>query len=330
MSAPNHRLSIAPMMDYTDRHCRYLLRLLAPHALLYTEMVTTGAILHGDRRHLLEFNPEEHPVALQLGGSDPQELAEAARIGASFGYDEINLNVGCPSDRVKQGRFGACLMAEPQRVADCVAAMRAAVATPVTVKSRIGIDDMDSYPAFHNFVKTVASAGCETFIVHARKAWLQGLSPAENRSIPPLRYDVVYQLKRDFPELVISINGGITTPEQALEHLHHVDGVMVGRMAIHDAYTVARLEKALFPDPSPMPSRYEIAERYAEYAQRVHSSGQARVISLTRHLLSLFQGQPGARRWRQALSTESSRPDASPALIFDALNTIRRATLPAA
>jgi tRNA-dihydrouridine synthase A len=322
MFATRHRLSIAPMMDYTDRHCRYLLRLLAPHALLHTEMITTGAILHGDRAHLLGYNPEEHPVALQLGGSDPAELAAAARIGADYGYDEINLNCGCPSDRVKQGRFGACLMAEPQTVAAGVAAMCAAVRVPVTVKTRIGIDHQDSYEALHGFVATVAAAGCRTFIIHARKAWLHGLSPEQNRTVPPLRYGVVYQLKRDFPALCISINGGINSVEQAQEHLRHVDGVMIGRTAIHDAYTVAQMDHALFPSGSPLPSRADIALSYLDYVEREFARGTARLPALTRHLLGLYHGRPGARAWRRTLSTESTRSTARPALIRAALDEL--------
>ncbi len=321
MPAPLHRFSIAPMMDYTDRHCRYLLRLIAPHALLYTETITADAIVHGDREYLLAFNAEEHPVALQLGGNNPVELARAARNGAYFGYDEINLNVGCPSNRVKRGRFGACLMAEPEVVADGVAAMRAAVSIPVTVKTRIGIDDLDSYEALCYFIDTVAAAGCATFIIHARKAWLQGLNPEQNRTIPPLRYDVVYRLKHDFPGLSFSINGGINTPEQAAAHLQHVDGVMIGRTAIHDAYTLAKIDRALFPNADPIPSREDIALRYLDYIDREFARGTS-LPSMARHLLSLSHGQPGARAWRRHLSTECHRSDATPSIVRQAIGLL--------
>jgi len=304
-----HRFCIAPMMDYSDRHYRYFLRLLSRHARLYTEMVTTGAILHGDREYLLGFSAQEHPVALQLGGSVPAELAQAARIGADYGYDEINLNVGCPSDRVQTGRFGACLMAEPQLVADGVAAMRAAVTIPVTVKTRIGIDERDSYEELCHFIGTVAGAGCDTFIVHARKAWLQGLSPKQNREIPPLRYDVAYQLKREFPHLSIVINGGIVSLESALQHLAHVDGVMLGRAAIHDSYVVAQADRLLFGDEHPVPSRAEAALSYLPYIEQQLALG-IRLPTLTRHLLSLFHGRPGARSWRRYLSEHAPRSGA--------------------
>ncbi len=294
------------MMDYSDRHYRYFLRLLSRHARLYTEMVTTGAILHGDREYLLGFSPAEHPIALQLGGSVPADLAQAARIGADFGYDEINLNVGCPSDRVQTGRFGACLMAEPQLVAEGVAAMRAAVTVPVTVKTRIGIDERDSYEELCHFVSTVASAGCDTFVIHARKAWLQGLSPKQNREIPPLRYDVAYQLKRDFPRLSIIINGGILSLESATQHLPQVDGVMLGRAAIHDTYVAAHADRLLFGDEHPVPSRAELALSYIPYIEQQLALG-FRLSTMTRHLLSLFHGQPGARAWRRYLSENAPR-----------------------
>lgn len=325
MTHPPHCFSVAPMMDYTDRHCRFLLRLLSRRALLYTEMVTTGAVLHGDRKHLLGFNPEEHPVALQLGGSDAGDLAQAARIGADFGYDEINLNVGCPSDRVQNGRFGACLMAEPQTVADGVAAMRAAVQIPVTVKTRIGIDDKDSYEELCAFVRTVASAGCERFIIHARKAWLQGLSPKENREIPPLRYEIAYQLKRDFPQLTIVINGGILSLADAQQHLQHVDGVMLGRAAINDAYLLASVDTQIFGEPGTIPQREHIVEAYVPYIERELTQG-TRLQAMTRHLLGLYHNVPGARAWRRALSETTHRPGAGVETIRAALTQVIRAT----
>ncbi len=313
------------MMDYSDRHYRYFMRLLSRRARLYSEMVTTGAILHGDRESLLGFSAPEHPVALQLGGSVPAELAHAARIGADYGYDEINLNVGCPSDRVQTGRFGACLMAEPQLVAEGVAAMRAAVAVPVTVKTRIGIDTRDSYAELCHFIATVAGAGCDTFIIHARKAWLQGLSPKQNREIPPLRYDVAYQLKRDFPHLSIVINGGIVSLESALEHLPRVDGVMLGRAAIHDSYVVAQADHLLFGDAHPVPSRAELAERYLPYIEQQRALG-IRLPTLTRHLLSLLHGCPGARAWRRYLSEHAYKTGAGSEVVRAALALSNRDT----
>lgn len=317
----SHRFCIAPMMDYSDRHCRYFLRLLSRHARLYTEMVTTGAILHGDREYLLGFNAQEHPVALQLGGSVPADLAQTARIGADYGYDEINLNVGCPSDRVQTGRFGACLMAEPELVAEGVAAMRAAVTLPVTVKTRIGIDERDSYEELCHFVRNVASAGCDTFIIHARKAWLQGLSPKQNREIPPLRYDVAYQLKRDFPDLSIVINGGIVSLESAMQHLPQVDGVMLGRAAIHDSYVVAHVDHLLFGEAYPVLSRAEAALSYIPYIEQQLALG-IRLPTLTRHLLSLYHGQPGARSWRRYLSENAPRPGAGSEVVHAALKVL--------
>lgn len=314
------------MMDYTDRHCRFFLRLLTHRALLFTEMVTTGAILHGDREYLLGFNPEEHPVALQLGGSDADALAQAAHIGADFGYDEINLNVGCPSDRVQTGRFGACLMAEPQVVAEGVAAMRAAVNIPVTVKTRIGIDDKDSYEELCTFVHTVAAAGCERFTIHARKAWLQGLSPKENREIPPLRYDVAYQIKRDFPQLDIVINGGILNVTDALRHLDHVDGVMLGRASIHDPYVLAGVDTQIFGEQGETPSREEIVAAFLPYIERELAQG-TRLSTMTRHLLGLYQGVPGARAWRRTLSEMAPRPGAGVEVVRAALEKVNPARM---
>jgi tRNA-dihydrouridine synthase A len=294
----SHRLCIAPMMDRTDRHFRYLLRLLAPHARLYTEMITARALLHGDAERLLRFSPGEHPVALQLGGSDPAELAAAARLGEVAGYDEINLNVGCPSDRVQAGCFGAALMLEPQRVAECVAAMREAVGVPVTVKTRLGVDDHDSYEFAHGFISYVAAAGCDTFIVHARKAWLKGLSPKQNREIPPLDYGRVHRLKRDLPELRILINGGLTTVAATLEQLEHVDGVMLGRIAYQDSSLLAEIDARV---NGGHPAREAaVLAHYVRYVAKELESGTP-LKTMTRHLLGMRAGRPGGRRWRRAL-----------------------------
>jgi tRNA-dihydrouridine synthase A len=305
----NRTFSIAPMMEWSDRHCRYFWRLLSKEALLYTEMVTTGALIHGDRQRFLTFNPEEHPLALQVGGSNPRDLAECARMAEDWGYDEINLNCGCPSDRVQQGKIGACLMGEPDLVAECVAAMTAATRIPVTVKHRIGIDDMDDYQAMRDFVARVAAAGCGTFIVHARKAWLKGLSPKENREVPPLQYDRVYQLKREFPELSIVINGGITTLEQCQELLKHVDGVMIGREAYHNPYLIAGVDAAFFDHQSALPSRIKILTEYIAYCDR-QLADVGRLHPMSRHILGLFLGQPGARAFRRHISTFGVRSDA--------------------
>lgn len=315
-----HKFSVAPMMDWTDRHCRYFHRLLTPNARLYTEMVTTGAVIHGDREKLLGFDNAEHPLAIQLGGSDPVDLARSAAIAEEFGYDEINLNVGCPSDRVQSGRFGACLMAEPQLVADCVAAMQAAVSVPVTVKSRIGIDDQDSYEELVYFIEKIAQTGCQTFIIHARKAWLQGLSPKQNREIPPLHYDVVYRLKQDFPQLTIVINGGITELAQIPEHLSQVDGVMLGRAAYQNPYLLAFVERLLFADgdSEPLPGRQQILTALLPYLQTQLDRGM-RLSTLVRPVLGLFQGQPGGRRWRRYLSENAHRRGAGVEVIEQAL-----------
>jgi len=312
------RLAVAPMMDWTDRHDRYFLRLLSRHTRLYTEMVTTGAVLHGDRGKLLGFDPAEHPLALQLGGSDPAELARCAAIAEDWGYAEVNLNVGCPSDRVQSGRFGACLMAEPALVGECVAAMGAATRLPVTVKTRIGIDHRDAYEALADFVATVAQAGCRTLIVHARKAWLQGLSPKENREIPPLSYPTVYRLKRDFPALSVVINGGITDLDAAEQHLQRVDGVMIGRAAYQNPYLLAMADRRLFDDSAPVPSRYEIVQRLLPYVERQLADG-VYLHRITRHILGLFQGQPGARQWRRHLSENAPRVGADASVIREAL-----------
>ncbi len=314
-----NRLSVAPMMDWTDRHCRYFHRLLAPHARLYTEMVTSAALVHGDRQRLLGFDDAEHPVALQLGGSDPQELAQAARIGADFGYDEINLNVGCPSDRVQSGRFGACLMHEPALVADCFTSMREAVTIPVTIKCRLGVDEQDEYADLQHFIETVAARGCGVFIVHARKAWLKGLSPKENREVPPLNYQRVYQLKRDFPALTILINGGIQSLAEVQTHLVHTDGVMLGRTAYHEPYRLAELEHALFG--TPLPDRMALIRQMREYTER-HLAEGGKLNHISRHLLGLFQGLPGARGWRRHLSENAHRDNADWGVVERALASI--------
>lgn len=306
------------MMEWTDRHCRYFLRQISRHSRLYSEMVTSAALLRGDPERLLAFHPAEHPLALQLGGSDPVELAQVARLGEAYGYDEINLNLGCPSDRVRSGRFGACLMAEPERVAECVASMIATVDMPVTVKTRIGIDDQDSYEALAAFVERLAGAGCRAFIVHARKAILKGLSPKENRSIPPLRYDVVYRLKNEFPGLIIVLNGGIRHLDEAAAHLDHVDGVMLGREAYHNPYVLSHVDARFFADPRGVPDRALIVERMLPYIERELSAGNE-LKHITRHMLGLFQGVPGARAWRRHLSEHAHRAGAGPAVILDAL-----------
>ncbi|HKE47976.1 MAG TPA: tRNA dihydrouridine(20/20a) synthase DusA [Rhodanobacteraceae bacterium] len=299
--------AVAPMMDWTDRHCRYFHRLLSPHALLYTEMVTAPAVLHGDRERLLGFDPAEHPVALQLGGSEPGELAAAARVGADLGYDEINLNVGCPSDRVQSGRFGACLMREPALVADCIAAMRAAVSIPVTVKCRLGVDEQDEYADLERFVETVRATGCSVFIVHARKAWLEGLSPKENREVPPLNYERVYRLKREFPGLTVVINGGVATVADVQNHLDHVDGVMLGRTAYHEPYRLAEIEHVLFG--MPLPDRDGVLAQLRPYVE-AHLARGDRLQHISRHILGLYQGLPGARAYRRHLSERAHAADA--------------------
>lgn len=291
------------MMDWTDRHCRYFHRLLSKHTRLYTEMVTTGALIHGDQPRHLEFNIEEHPVALQLGGSDPADLATCARLGERWGYDEINLNCGCPSERVQRGSFGACLMAEPGLVADCVKAMVDAVAVPVTVKHRIGIDNVESYSFVRDFVGTVSDAGCNVFIAHARNAILKGLSPKENREVPPLRYEVVYRLKQDFPHLTIVLNGGIRTSAEMHSHLAHVDGVMIGREAYHNPYWMATFDRDFFGAADKIVSRDAVEAALAIYVARQSRSGVA-PHSIARHTLGLYRGLPGARAWRRSMSQQ--------------------------
>ena len=316
--ALDRRLAVAPMLDWTDRHYRYFLRLITRHTLLYSEMVTTGALIYGDQDRHLRYDPAEHPLALQLGGSDPQAMAQCARLGADWGYDEVNINVGCPSDRVQNGRFGACLMAEPGLVADCVAAMKAAVALPVTVKCRIGIDDRDSYAELTEFVGAVAAAGCDALIVHARKAWLQGLSPRENREVPPLRYDVVARLKTDFPGLTIAINGGILSLEAAAVFLTHLDGVMIGRAAYENPWMLAAADGLIFGDPGPPLTRHQVIARVLPYVERQRSAGVP-LGAMSRHLLGLFQGCPGARAWRRYISEHAHRPGAGPEVLTAAL-----------
>lgn len=317
----DRRLSVAPMMDWTDRHDRYFLRLIAPQILLYTEMLTARALLHGDYRYLLQFDPLEHPVALQLGGSEPQFLAQAAQRGEDFGYDEINLNVGCPSDRVQSGRFGACLMQEPALVADCVAAMCEAVKLPVTVKCRIGVDEQDAYEDLVGFVKTVAAAGCGIFIVHARKAWLQGLSPKENREIPPLRHEVVRQLKQDFPHLTIIINGGIKTVMEVEEQLKSVDGVMIGREAYANPYFLAALQKKYYSAEQLPESRAAVIEKLLPYV-REQLGKETRLSHITRHILGLFRGEKGANKWRRYLSENAHRNGAGIEVLLSALKLV--------
>lgn len=316
------RFSVAPMLDWTDRHCRFFLRQLSRRALLYTEMVTTGALLFG-KGDYLAYHDAEHPLALQLGDSEPDALARCAKMAQERGYDEINLNVGCPSDRVQNGRFGACLMAEKDRVAACIAAMREAVTLPITVKTRIGIDEQDSYAFLCEFIDTVATrGGCETFIIHARKAWLNGLSPKENREIPPLDYDRVYQLKRDFPALRLMINGGIKTLHEAHGHLQKLDGVMMGREAYQNPGILARVDSELFGDADPLPNRAAVIDAMLPYIERELSRGGA-LGHITRHMLGLFQGMPGARQWRRYLSEHAHRPDAGADVVIKALSCVQ-------
>jgi tRNA-dihydrouridine synthase A len=310
------------MMEWTDRHCRYFHRLLSRHALLYTEMVTAAAIIHGKRERLLGFDAQEHPVALQIGGSEPRDLAEAARIGADFGYDEINLNCGCPSDRVQAGRFGACLMAEPELVAECVAAMRAATPVPVTVKCRIGIDDQDGEADFTRFIETVAAAGCTTFIVHARKAWLNGLSPKQNRDVPPLDYGRVYRLKAARPDLTIAINGGIGSLDEAAAHLNHLDGVMLGRAAYQSPALLARVDETLFGASPRVGHPVESVLAMLPYIERQLAGGE-RLSSITRHMLGIAQGLPGARAFRRILTEGAIRPGSGTEVVIAAMRQLR-------
>ncbi|WP_102402086.1 tRNA dihydrouridine(20/20a) synthase DusA [Vibrio cyclitrophicus] len=316
-----NRLSVAPMLDWTDRHCRYFHRLLSQQTLLYTEMVTTGAILHG-KGDFLEYNEQEHPLALQLGGSNPVDLAACAKLAGERGYDEVNLNVGCPSDRVQNGRFGACLMAEPELVADCVSAMKEVTDIPITVKTRIGIDDQDSYEFLTKFVSTVSEkGGCEQFTIHARKAWLSGLSPKENREIPPLDYDRAYQIKKDFSDLVIAVNGGVTTLEQTKEHLQHLDGVMIGREAYHSPFILAEVDQQIFGLDTPIKKRSQVVEEMYPYIERELSNG-ASLGHISRHMLGLFQSMPGARQWRRYISENAHKKGAGIEVMQTALAKI--------
>jgi len=316
------RFSVAPMMEWTDRHCRFFHRLLTRRVLLYTEMLTTGAIIHGDRQRLLKFDQAEHPVAIQLGGSDARALAECARIAEDFGYAEVNLNVGCPSDRVQEGRFGACLMAEPKLVGDCVAAMKSAVRVPVTVKCRIGIDEQDTEIALEEFVSAVEPAKANAVIVHARKAWLAGLSPKENREVPPLDYERVYRLKAAHPNLAIVLNGGVGSIEQASAHLAHVDGVMMGRAAYQEPWRLLAVDPELFGEAAPFPSVRAAVEAFIPYVQREIAAG-TRLHSMTRHMHGLFQHVPGARAYRRHLATEAVRAGAGANVLLDALSLVR-------
>jgi tRNA-dihydrouridine synthase A len=320
-SPPPHRFCVAPMMDWTDRHDRYFLRRISARARLYTEMITTQAILRGDRARLLDFDAAEHPLALQIGGADPQDMAECARIAEDWGYDEININVGCPSDRVQSGRFGACLMREPDLVADCVAAMRAKVAIPVTVKCRIGVDDQEPETVLPAFIDCVAEAGCETFIIHARKAWLKGLSPAENRDVPPLDYPLVHAVKASRRDLTIVINGGINDLDAAATHLDVVDGVMLGRAAYQTPWTLAEVDRLVFGEERATPDRWDVAEAMVEYAARRGAEGVP-LKSITRHMMGLFHGLPGARSWRRMLGEQARAADARPDLIRDAAKLV--------
>ncbi|CAH6849354.1 tRNA-dihydrouridine synthase A [Vibrio chagasii] len=316
-----NRLSVAPMLDWTDRHCRYFHRLLSQQTLLYTEMVTTGAILHG-KGDFLEYSEQEHPLALQLGGSNPVDLAACAKLAAERGYDEVNLNVGCPSDRVQNGRFGACLMAEPELVAYCVSAMKEVTDIPITVKTRIGIDDQDSYEFLTKFISTVSEkGGCEQFTIHARKAWLSGLSPKENREIPPLDYDRAYQIKKDFSDLVIAVNGGITTLEQTKEHLQHLDGVMIGREAYHSPFILAEVDQQIFGLDTPIKKRSQVVEEMYPYIERELSNG-ASLGHISRHMLGLFQSMPGARQWRRYISENAHKKGAGIEVMQTALAKI--------
>jgi len=317
----SHRLSVAPMLDWTHRDFRYFCRLISKHCLLYTEMVTTAALIHGDQQRFLDHDVSEYPLALQLGGSDPLDLALCAKMGEAAGYSEINLNVGCPSDRVQSGLFGACLMAEPSRVAAGIAAMNNAVGIPVTVKTRLGIDKLDDYEFVHNFIAEVSKAGCELFIMHARKAWLDGLSPKENRDIPPLDYERVYQLKREFPHLHIDINGGIKNLADAQTHLIQIDGVMIGREAYHNPYILAQADGLLFNDDHAVLSRHEIVDAMLPYIEQRLKQGRP-IKSITRHILGLFQGQAGAKKWRRHLSETAHLNGAGIEVITDALKLV--------
>ncbi|MEP2653991.1 MAG: tRNA dihydrouridine(20/20a) synthase DusA [Paraglaciecola sp.] len=319
----NRTISVAPMLDWTDKHCRYFLRQISKHTLLYTEMVTTGAIIFG-KGDYLAYNQAEHPIALQLGGSDPVDMARCSSKAQSYGYDEVNINVGCPSDRVQNGRFGACLMAEPSTVASCIKAMQSEVDIPVTVKSRIGIDDMDEYKDLSHFIETVAESGCHTFVVHARKAWLKGLSPKQNRDVPPLMYDRVYQLKQEFPELHIGINGGVKSLADSAEHLKHIDSVMIGREVYSNPFILAEVDRLFYQDEAPAKTRFEVVQAMLPYVEQQITEG-ARPWHIARHMLGLFQGQPGGRIWRRYLSENGTKAGVGIELLTDALDVLLEA-----
>lgn len=328
MTSPvlDRRFTLAPMMEWSTSDCRTFWRLLTKKAVLYSEMVTTGALLHGDKARFLDYNACEHPLALQLGGSNPKDLAECSKIAEGWGYNEVNLNCGCPSDRVQNGMIGACLMAEPELVAECIATMQNAVKIPVTVKHRIGIDDMEDYEGLVKFVSTIAETGCNTFIVHARKAWLKGLSPKENREVPPLQYDKVYQLKQDFPHLEIIINGGITTLEQSKQLLEHVDGVMLGREAYANPYLLAEVDQQIYGVPGPVISRQEVMEGFIAYCEEQLAKG-TRLNHLTRHILGLYHGMPRARQFRRILSEQAHKPGAGIDVVKQALEVLNEVPL---
>lgn len=317
----DRRFTLAPMMEWSTTDCRTFWRFLTKKAVVYSEMVTSGALLHGDKKRFLQFNEIEHPIALQLGGSNPKDLAKCAKIAQDWGYDEINLNCGCPSDRVQNGMIGAVLMSHPSLVADCIAAMQNAVDIPVTVKHRIGIDEMDDYEGMLNFVDQIAATGCDTFIVHARKAWLKGLSPKENREIPPLNYDNVIRLKQERPQLEIIINGGIKTLEQSQTLLQHVDGVMLGREAYSNPYLLAEVDQKIYGCGTPAPSRQEVMEKFIVYCEQELSKG-AKLNHLTRHILGLYQGLPGAKQFRRVISEQAHKPNAGIEVVFNALNAL--------
>ena len=320
-STPSRKFCVAPMLDWTDRHCRVFLRLISEHAVLYTEMITTGAILHGDAERHLAMNAAEHPVALQLGGSDPHDLAAACKIAEKYAYAEINLNCGCPSDRVQNGMFGAVMMKNAEVTANCVSSMIEASSLPITVKHRIGVDDYDSYDFLCQFVDTVADAGCNTFLVHARKAWLKGLSPKQNREVPELNYERVYQLKKDFPNIEIIINGGITTLEESAVHLNKIDGVMMGREAYTNPYLLSDVDKLIYGSKTPTKTREDIAEQFLQYVDNEMSKG-VKLHAMTRHILGLFHGMPGARQFRRHISENAYKP----ASTIDVLTTALKAT----
>jgi len=319
---PDRTLSIAPMMDYTDRHDRYFLRLISKHALLYTEMLTCQALIHGDAKRFLKFNESEHPVALQLGGSNPKDLAVCSQMAEQTGYDEVNLNVGCPSDRVKSGKFGACLMAEPKLVAECISAMQSKISVPVTVKCRIGIDEQDEFTQLPLFLQILADVGCNTFILHARKAWLQGLSPKENRDVPPLNYELVYEVKKIFPNLNITINGGIDNLDDAKKHLQFVDGVMIGRAAYNNPYVLANADNLFYGDDKNIPTRHQILAEFLPYVDQQLKEG-VKLSQISRHILGLFQGLPGARLFRRHISENANKPSATTQVIRDAAKFVQ-------